>query len=80
MTDNEQQDPPSFWKVIGEGFWDSEKEALRFAKGGAIIGAALGAAGGFYLFDVLGVLGVLAGFFGGAIILGIAVWLMVQLG
>ena len=73
---NSNNNEPSFLKELWNGIVEGEKDALRFARIGAIVGAVLGGAGGFYVFEYLGVGGILAGFFGGAIILGIAAWLM----
>ena len=78
MSEEEKEDTPSFWSVVGENFIEGEKSALRFARGGAIVGAVLGTGLGIYLFDVFGLAGVGTGFVAGAVIGGVGSWLMYQ--
>ena len=79
MMDNGKEDPPSFWRVMAENFVEGEKDALRFARGGAFVGTILGAGLGFYLFNVFGLLGVGACLLAGFVIGGIGAWLFYQL-
>lgn len=76
MHEPKDSNQSSFLKDLWHGIVESEKDALLFARWGAIIGAVLGAAGGFYVYEYLGVGGILAGFFGGGIILGVVSWFM----
>ncbi|MGF1528492.1 MAG: hypothetical protein ACFCBW_17085 [Candidatus Competibacterales bacterium] len=79
MSKKDQQESPPFWGVVAKGIIEIEKEVLRFAGIGAIIGALLGAGLGIYLFAIFGWLGVGVGLIAGAVIGGIGVWLMCQL-
>ena len=79
MTEKGKKDPPSFWSVIAESFIEQEKDALRFGRAGAIVGALLGAGLGIYFFAIFGVLGIGVGLFAGAAIGGIGAWLFYQL-
>lgn len=85
MIEDEKMDSPSAWRDVFSGnailtsIVETQKDALRFARGGAIVGAMLGIGSGIYFFHVFGVVGVVIGLIAGAIICGIAAWLMYQL-
>lgn len=85
MIEEDPKDPPPSWRDVfgGRAILDSiiedQKDALRFARWGAIIGAMLGAGLGLYGFGTFGLIGIGIGLIAGAIIFGIAAWLMYQL-
>jgi len=85
LDEKEKSDPPAFWReifsgrAILDGIIENQKDALRFARAGAIIGAIIGIGLGVYGFGTFGLIGVGVGLIAGAIIFGIAAWLMYQL-
>ena len=78
MIDNNKNEPPSFWRVMFDGLIEGEIAALRFARGGALVGAVLGVGIGILLFSAFGFLGIGVGFVAGAAVGGIGAWLLYQ--
>ncbi len=76
MLQNNDEERPSFWKELVTGIIDDQRAALRFAGGGAVIGALAGAGLGIYLFGSFGWTGIGVCMLGGAIILGVGAWFM----
>ncbi len=76
MTDHDKKDPPSFWRVIAQSIIEGEKHALRVARGGAIVGALLGAGAGIYFFEYFGWMGIRFGLIAGAVAGGVGLWLI----
>lgn len=76
QDDKEKKGQTSFWRDIADSVIDDQKDALRFARIGAVLGAAVAGSVGLFYF---GFFGLIAGVISGAIVGGIGLWLMHQL-
>ena len=79
MTDSDNNQAHSIWREILNSIIESQKDALRIARAGAIIGALLGLGAGIYWFGLFSWIGIGVGLIAGTIIGGVGLWLMYQI-
>lgn len=79
MTNEHDPKQPSIWGGFLQSLVDDQKDALRFAGYGAVIGLVAGTSLGIYGFATFGWFGIGAGAVGGVLIGAIGLWLMYQL-
>ena len=76
MSQDNNDENPSFLKQLFTGIVEDQIKALRFGLGGAVVGAVAGGALGVFLWNSFGLTGVGACLLGGAVVGFVAAWFL----